>query len=98
MWNLPVPQTGDLLSTVLSKYHPLEDCSRLQAYADDSSLGLGVLVDGDFDRLVMRHAASGSLDVKLSSNQLLKANMSDCCTEIDGVHVTILCKKVFYST
>jgi len=42
-----------VLSTVRSKYHLLEDCFRLQAYADDSSLGLGVLVDGDFDRLVM---------------------------------------------
>ena len=40
-----------VLGTVRSKYHPLEDCSRLQTYADDSSLGFGVLVDGDFDRL-----------------------------------------------
>jgi len=42
-----------VLSTVRSKYHPLEYCSRLHAYADDSTLGLGVLVDGDFNRLVM---------------------------------------------
>jgi len=29
-----------VLSTVRSKYHPLEDCFRLQADADDASLGL----------------------------------------------------------
>jgi len=46
-----------LKETAHSVTHPLEDCSRLQAYADGRSLGLGVLVDGDFDRLVMWYAA-----------------------------------------
>jgi len=63
-----------VLSTVRSKYHPLEDCSRLQAYADDSTLGLGVLLMVTsivWSWYAAIRVAFGSLDGKLSSNQLL---------------------------